>query len=316
MKISAGVETLVDHPQLFHAGQQPIQAQRGTDARQLLVRVELGQVVVAAAGADAAELRQLGPETSRRSCRCNSPGRGRSTHRARVARPSTPRPPCAAAATPASRCDAGLPGFAAGHQGRRARASISSLRPDELGQSATTSLRLARSLAPAVATISAATFSRPILASLSMRAARRTACSVKPARSSRPLSTCRLLTWILKSFEPDGPQQVVDHQHGFDVGGHAAGADRVEVALHELAIAAVLRVLAAPDGGDVIALERRAQLVRMLRRETAPAARSDRTACRPTARRDPGTGRAACRSRRPPCRSGFRGTPAPACRSG
>ena len=42
------------------------------------------------------------------------------------------------------------------------------------------------------------------------------------------------------------------------------GADRVEVALHELAVAAALRVLAAPHGGDVVALERRAQLADVL----------------------------------------------------
>ena len=40
-------------------------------------------------------------------------------------------------------------------------------------------------------------------------------------------------------------------------------ADRVEIALHELAVAAPLRVLAAPDRGDVIPLERRAELVPM-----------------------------------------------------
>ena len=43
-----------------------------------------------------------------------------------------------------------------------------------------------------------------------------------------------------------------------------ARADRVEIALHELAVAAALRVLAAPDRGDVIALERHAQLADVL----------------------------------------------------
>ena len=41
-------------------------------------------------------------------------------------------------------------------------------------------------------------------------------------------------------------------------------ADRVEVALHELAVAAALRVLAAPHGGDVVPLERRAELADVL----------------------------------------------------
>ena len=47
----------------------------------------------------------------------------------------------------------------------------------------------------------------------------------------------------------------------------ARRADRVEIALHELAIAAALRVLAAPDGGDVITLERHAEFVDVLRDE-------------------------------------------------
>ena len=40
------------------------------------------------------------------------------------------------------------------------------------------------------------------------------------------------------------PEQVIDHQHRFDVGGHRQGADRVEIALHELAVAAALGILA------------------------------------------------------------------------
>ena len=64
--------------------------------------------------------------------------------------------------------------------------------------------------------------------------------------------------------EADGPQQIVDHQRRFDIGHDTRGADRVEIALHELAVPAALRVLAAPDGGDVVALERGAQFTRML----------------------------------------------------
>ena len=64
--------------------------------------------------------------------------------------------------------------------------------------------------------------------------------------------------------EADRPQQVVDHQRRFDIGGDGKGADGVEIALHEFAVAAALRVLAAPHGGDVVALERRAQLADVL----------------------------------------------------
>ncbi len=59
----------------------------------------------------------------------------------------------------------------------------------------------------------------------------------------------------------------MDHQGGLDVRGGGAGADGIEVALHELAEAAGLRPLAPPDRGDVVALEGRAQLVDVLRGE-------------------------------------------------
>jgi hypothetical protein len=57
-------------------------------------------------------------------------------------------------------------------------------------------------------------------------------------------------------LEPKGHEQVVDHQRGFDVGGVRLRADRVKVALHELAEPAGLRALAPPDGAEVVALER------------------------------------------------------------
>ena len=68
--------------------------------------------------------------------------------------------------------------------------------------------------------------------------------------------------------DADRPQQVVDDQGRLDVGGRRAGADGVEVALHELAEAAGLGTFAAPDGGDVVTLEGRAQFVDVLRGKT------------------------------------------------
>ncbi len=70
-----------------------------------------------------------------------------------------------------------------------------------------------------------------------------------------------------KVGEANGAQQVVDHQRRLDVGNDTGSADRVEVALHELAIASALRVLAAPDGGDVVTFERSSQLRNMLSNE-------------------------------------------------
>ena len=53
-------------------------------------------------------------------------------------------------------------------------------------------------------------------------------------------------------------------EDGFGIGGGALGADRVEIALHEFAVAAALGVFAAPDRGDVVALERRAEFADVL----------------------------------------------------
>ena len=64
--------------------------------------------------------------------------------------------------------------------------------------------------------------------------------------------------------EADLGEQLADDEDDLGIGGDALGADRVEIALHELAEAAALRVLAAPDGGDVVALERRAELADVL----------------------------------------------------
>ena len=45
--------------QLLHGGQQPVQAERGADARQGLPGIQTGEVVIAAARADAADAGQV-----------------------------------------------------------------------------------------------------------------------------------------------------------------------------------------------------------------------------------------------------------------
>src|SRR5207302_3445539 len=59
----------------------------------------------------------------------------------------------------------------------------------------------------------------------------------------------------------------VDHQSDFNVRSVRCRADGVEIALPELAIAAVAGILAAPDRTQLIALERRADLADVLGRE-------------------------------------------------
>eukprot|EP00456_Euglypha_rotunda_P067890 TRINITY_DN58_c11_g1_i5.p1 TRINITY_DN58_c11_g1~~TRINITY_DN58_c11_g1_i5.p1 ORF type:complete len:914 (+),score=171.34 TRINITY_DN58_c11_g1_i5:4186-6927(+) len=58
-----------------------------------------------------------------------------------------------------------------------------------------------------------------------------------------------------EAFEAECDQQVMNDEQRFDIGGVGVGADGVEVALDELTIASALSVFAAPDGGDVIAFE-------------------------------------------------------------
>ena len=57
----------------------------------------------------------------------------------------------------------------------------------------------------------------------------------------------------------------MNDEQRLDVGGVGVGADGVEVALDELAIPTALGVLTAPDGSDVITLERRSNLSQVLR---------------------------------------------------
>ena len=78
------------------------------------------------------------------------------------------------------------------------------------------------------------------------------------------MSTRRLLTWIVNRSKPIARNRSWTTRTVSTSAATARGADRVEVALHELAVAAALRVLAAPHGGDVVALERRAQLADVL----------------------------------------------------
>ena len=67
----------------------------------------------------------------------------------------------------------------------------------------------------------------------------------------------------------DTLHHVVNNKGGFDVRNDARRPDRVEVALHKLAIAPGLRVFAAPNFRQVVTLERDAEFREVLRRETS-----------------------------------------------
>ena len=119
-------------------------------------------------------------------------------------------------------------------------------------------------LTPAFSVISAITASRPIFGSLSSASSTAAACSARPSSSSRPLSTSRLLTRISKRSKPSARIRSWMTRAASTSAGVGRGADGVEVALPELAEAAGLRRLAAPDRAHVIALERRAELADVL----------------------------------------------------
>ena len=67
-----------------------------------------------------------------------------------------------------------------------------------------------------------------------------------------------------ETLETQGGQDIVDNERGFDVGSVGVGADGVEITLVEFTVAAVLRVLAAPNRADVVAFEGCAELADVL----------------------------------------------------
>ena len=91
---------------------------------------------------------------------------------------------------------------------------------------------------PAAATISSATFFRPDLAELVERAQHGADRSARPMPLQQAGEQHAVVQADGEIADADRPQQVVDHQGRLDVGGGRAGADGVEVALHELAVAA------------------------------------------------------------------------------
>ena len=151
--------------ELFHRGQQAIEAERRADAGQLLLRVELGQVVVAAAAADAADRRAGRRASFRGRCRCSSRGRGRSTTSSCTRSCGTPAAATAASSS-ASRSTPSLAALAAGDERSQLRRASASFVPASCDQLDDVRRLLGRSRRP-FAAISSATLSGPILASLS-----------------------------------------------------------------------------------------------------------------------------------------------------
>ncbi len=94
-------------------------------------------------------------------------------------------------------------------------------------------------------------------------AARRRRC---PAPSKKPRISLRLLSWMVNSPIAQLAEHRVDHRRDLGVVARRQRvlADHVDVALVELAEAAALRALAAVDALDLVAAEREGQVVLVL----------------------------------------------------
>ena len=193
----------------FDASRMPSSRSRPSDAPtpgSVCFVYRPGEVVVAPAGADAAVTRtqllaalasgDCPAGTSRRSCRCSSPGRARSTGRGGSAPRARRRPASRRAVRAAWRCPRRP--WRCRRTRALSRSRMSALLPSSEARART---RPACSrVTPAFSTISAATSSALDLAELVEAAQDVAARHVRmPSSSSRPLRTRRLLTRIWKS---------------------------------------------------------------------------------------------------------------------
>ena len=161
------------------------------------------------------------------------------------------------------------------------------------------------SVAPAVAMIRSATAAGPILSSLSMaRMRRRGVGHAEPAVEA--LAQLAVVHLDRHRRDRQAGQRVADHQRHLDVVAGSRSVSRSTMSMSawsELAVAALLRPLAAPDLLDLVAAERELQLAGVL--HDVPGERHGQVEVqaerrRPTRR----SGRpAAGAARRPPWRS-------------
>jgi len=255
---------LADHAQFFHRRQQSVQPQRRANAGQILLGIQAREVVVAAARTDAADVGQgfqKGLE-DRPGVVVQSAG-NRHVQRhviVRHARGADPGQNLRQAR------DSLLTGLAAGDQRLHLPQNLlvgarQSGQPQHIRRLLGRRVRSHHHLV-----------GHPVRADLrqlvqSAQDRRRLVAQSQPLQQA--VQHAAVVDADRKTVETDRAHQVVDHQHRLDVGRDAARADRVKVALHELAIAAALGVFAAPHRGDVVAFERRAQLADVLGHEAS-----------------------------------------------
>jgi hypothetical protein len=239
-----------------------VEAKRRPDAGKRLLRVAAGEVVVPAAGTDAADLRLVQQERLvHRPGVVIEPAADRQVHpQPAVRNPGRPEHPDHLPQVRHSLTRLVVVGEPAVELVQDV-----GVRPGRLGQGDDLG-GLLRAHA-GLPTHLLDDLLRPDLAQLVQRPQQGRRLPLQPELGEKAIQDPAVVDPDLEPVEAEGDEQVVDDERDLDVGGVRQGADGVEVALHELAEPAGLRALAPPDGPEVIPLERQAQFGEVLRHE-------------------------------------------------
>ena len=243
----------IEPAEFLEARQQSVDAERRPDARQRLLCVESGEIVVAAAGADAAKRRQVVEKTLQHDPRV-------------VVEPAGDRwidhdPSLRHARLPHAVEKAPQRGHASP---TRFRTADEPIKGGEHSQWIAGKLCHAEQLCSHVGRHTVGLqFRRHRLGGRLAKLIER------PQHVGRAVGDAAFLQDAgehaavvdpdREAADADRGEQVVHDEHRLQVGHGARGADRVEVALHELAIPAPLRVFTPPHRRHVIPLEGRAE---------------------------------------------------------
>lgn len=254
---------LVQTAQFLQSRQQAVDAQRGPYPRQALFGVQLGQVVITATRADAADTRQLAQDRleDRAGVIVEAAGDGHIQSHALLGQA---RRRGALQEALQFRQARGA-GFALVHQGTK-RFENGAVRAFQEGQGQN------------FAGLSLAGARRRNHLGRDLVRANLVELVEGPQDGTGRVNefesfeeTCEHLAIVhahTKVVEATSEDEIVNHMEGLDVGHQAGSADGVEVALHEFAVATALGVLAAPDGSAVVAFEGRTELADVLGSKT------------------------------------------------
>ena len=247
-----------DPVEFFEAREQPVDAQRGADAGERLLRVESGEVVVPAARADAAERGQVVEKALEHDAGVvvEPAGNGGIDGDPPVGHARIPP----AGDDRGERRHAGPARFGVTNEATEPREHVAGRAP-EARHLQQRHHRLRRH--PVAREFGGHRLGRGLAEFVEApQHRRRLVGESQPAED--PGQHPPIVDPDGEPLDADRGQEVVHDEHHFQVGHGAGRADRVEVALHELAVAAPLRVLPPPDGCQVIPLEWQPQFVHVL----------------------------------------------------